>query len=85
EMYIVRYADDFKILCKNRNHAKRIFTATNNWLKERLGLEISEEKSKITDIRYSNSEFLGFKLKAYKKKKKYVIQSSMTDKIGRAH
>ncbi|ENZ9521541.1 group II intron reverse transcriptase/maturase [Clostridioides difficile] len=80
EMYIVRYADDFKILCKNRNHAKRIFQATNSWLKERLGLEISEEKSKITDIRCSNSEFLGFKLKAYKKKKKYVIQSSMTDK-----
>lgn len=80
EMYIVRYADDFKILCKNRNQAKRIFIATNKWLKERLGLEISEEKSKITDIRHSNSEFLGFKLKAYKKKNKYVIQSSMTDK-----
>ncbi|MFQ5171284.1 group II intron reverse transcriptase/maturase [Clostridioides difficile] len=80
EMYIVRYADDFKILCKNNYHAKRIFVATKQWLKERLGLEISEEKSKITDIRHSNSEFLGFKLKAYKKNGKYVVQTSMTDK-----
>ena len=44
EVYIVRYADDFKLFCRNHNHAKRIFEATKLWLKERLGLEISLEK-----------------------------------------
>ncbi|HBF6015454.1 TPA: group II intron reverse transcriptase/maturase [Clostridioides difficile] len=80
EMYIVRYADDFKIMCKNVSEANRIFIATQKWLKERLGLEISQEKSKITDVRYSNSEFLGFKIKAYKKRNKYIVYTKMTDK-----
>jgi len=47
EMYIIRYADDFKILCRTNESAKRIFKAVKMWLKERLSLDISEEKSKI--------------------------------------
>ncbi len=39
------------------------------WLKERLGLKISEEKSQITNLRKQYSEFLGFKIKANKKLK----------------
>lgn len=38
ECYLVRYADDFKILCKHHNDAKRLFIATQKWLRERLGL-----------------------------------------------
>lgn len=34
EMYIVRYADDFKIFCRKRNDADKIFTAVKKWLKE---------------------------------------------------
>ena len=45
EMYIVRYADDFKIFCRKRSDADKIFTAVKKWLKERLKLDISEEKS----------------------------------------
>lgn len=39
--YIVRYADDFKIICKRKSDAEKLFIATKEWLKERLGLEIS--------------------------------------------
>lgn len=80
EMYIVRYADDFKIICRTYEHANRIFIAVTQWLKERLGLEISPEKSQITDIRKSNSEFLGFNIRAIRKHSKYVAYTSMTDK-----
>ncbi len=45
ECFIVRYADDFKIFCRHHNEAKKLFIAIKLWLKERLGLEISEEKS----------------------------------------
>ncbi|MCM3738571.1 group II intron reverse transcriptase/maturase [Bacillus cytotoxicus] len=68
EVHIVRYADDFKLFCKNYNHAKRIFEATKKWLKERLGLEISPDKSKIVNLRKNYSEFLGYKYKAFTKK-----------------
>ena len=36
EMHAVRYADDFKIMCKTHDDAVRAFNATKNWLKERL-------------------------------------------------
>jgi group II intron reverse transcriptase/maturase len=62
EVYIVRYADDFKILCRTEQQAQKMFAATKEWLAERLGLEISETKSKIVNLEKSSSEFLGFKL-----------------------
>lgn len=80
EMYMVRYADDFKIFCKNYNDAKKIFIATKLWLKDRLKLDISLEKSKITNLRNNYSEFLGFKMKVIPKQNNYVVKSSMSNK-----
>ena len=80
EFYFVRYADDFKILCKDYKTAHKIFTATRDWLKERLGLEISPEKSKITNVRKGKTEFLGFTLFVYKKRNKFVTRSNISEK-----
>lgn len=80
EFFFVRYADDFKIFCKDYTTAQKIFVATKNWLKERLNLDISQEKSKITNLRKNYSEYLGIKLKVEKKKNKYVCQSRICDK-----
>ena len=44
EIYIVRYADDFKIFCRDYHTAKKTYTAVVKWLKERLSLDISEGK-----------------------------------------
>ena len=41
EMHAVRYADDFKIFCASHEDAVRAYKATELWLKDRLGLEIS--------------------------------------------
>ena len=80
KIHIVRYADDFKIMCKTHDEAIRAFNATKNWLKERLNLDISEEKSKIVNLRKQYSEFLGFKIKLIKRKNKYIICSHISDK-----
>lgn len=80
EMYIVRYADDFKILTKDAKSAQKIFIAVSKWLKERLGLDINKEKSKVINLRKNYSNFLGFKIKAVKKRKSYVINSRISDK-----
>lgn len=80
ECYIVRYADDFKIFCRTYEDAQKMYIAVKQWLKERLKLEISPEKSKVLNLRKNYSEFLGFKLKAIKKKNKYVCKSHMIDK-----
>lgn len=86
ECYIVRYADDFKIFCRKRADAVNMFEATKLWLKDRLGLEISPEKSKIVNLKRHYSDFLGFKLKVRKKgkskdgKPKYVAEAHIQDK-----
>ena len=86
ECYVVRYADDFKIFCKKRSDAIKLFEATKQWLLDRLGLEISPEKSKIVNLKRHYSEFLGFKLKVRTKGKKpdgqprYVVEAHIKDK-----
>jgi len=80
ECYIIRYADDLKIMCRTRSEAERMFMAVKLWLKERLDLEISPEKSKITNLRKRPSEFLGFSIKAVVKGPKRVAYSKIKPK-----
>ena len=44
EVTCVRYADDFKIFTSSHQSAMKLFYAIENWLKDRLGLNISPEK-----------------------------------------
>ena len=83
EVHAVRYADDFKIFCTSHADAVKAYKATELWLKDRLGLDISSEKSKVVNLKRQYSEFLGFKLKVRKKGKKYVVRSHMSDKAYR--
>lgn len=81
--FIVRYADDFKIMCRTYSDAHRFYHATKEFLKIRLGLEISPEKSKIVNLKRNSSDFLGFKIKVIKKgstKSGYVAKTDMSDK-----
>lgn len=82
EMWIVRYADDFCIFCRNAEDARKTKIAIEKWLKERLKLEISQEKTRIVNVRKKSIEFLGFKIKVHKKRKnsKYVVNSHISPK-----
>lgn len=80
EMYIVRYADDFRIFCRCRQDAERIKAAVAQWLQQRLKLEVSDEKTRIVNVKKKYSEFLGFKIRVHKKKNRYVVMSHMCDK-----
>lgn len=81
--FIVRYADDFKIMCKSYQEAQRYYYATVNFLNKRLKLEINPEKSKVVNLRKNSSDFLGFKVKAIPKGKTkygYVAKTDMNKK-----
>jgi RNA-directed DNA polymerase len=83
ECFIVRYADDFKIMCRTRSQAIRMNYAVRDFLKNRIHLETSEEKSKIINLKKNSSEFLGFSIKAVRKGKTrfgYVARSDMSKK-----
>ena len=60
--------------------SQKIYNAVRLWLKERLHLEISPDKSKVANLRKRYTEFLGFKLKATFKGNKHVCKSHISDK-----
>ena len=80
EMRIVRYADDFKIFCRTKEDAEKTYYAVKDWLWKRQKLEVSDEKSKVTNLRKRDSEFLGFRIKLRRKSNSWVITSNVCDK-----
>jgi hypothetical protein len=83
EMYLVRYADDFKIFCRKRSDVNKAYLATKKWLAERLKLTVNDEKSKVVNLKKSYTDFLGFKLKAVPSGGKHKVKSHMSDKAYR--
>lgn len=67
EGWIIRYADDFVILTRNWRMAWRWFHAVKEYLKVRLRLDISPEKSKVVNLRKGTLQFLGIAIKAVPK------------------
>ena len=63
-----------------------MFAATTKWLKDRLGLDISPDKSKIVNLKKEYSEFLGFRMKLHengkdtKGNKRFTVKSHISDK-----
>lgn len=80
EMYIIRYADDFRIFCRNYEDAMRTKEAITQWIETRLKLEVSQEKTRIVNVRQRYMEFLGFKIKLYDKGNGWKVKSHVSDK-----
>jgi RNA-directed DNA polymerase len=61
---LVRYADDFVVLCHTREEAEQARDKLKAWLAER-GLTFAEEKTRITNLE-EGFDFLGFNVRRYK-------------------
>ncbi len=60
----VRYADDFVVLCQSEAEAKEALASIEPLLRDRLGLTLSPEKTKIT--RFPDGfAFLGFEISSW--------------------
>lgn len=66
QKYNFRYADDWIILTTKRYEAERMKKRLTKYFRHRLKLELSDEKTKITDMRKDGAEFLGFVIRAEK-------------------
>ena len=64
---MIRYADDFVVACESKQKAIEIKADITQFLSDKIGLELSNEKTKITHI-YDGFDFLGFTLRKYKRK-----------------
>ncbi len=61
---MIRYADDFVIVCKSEQEAEFIKEKVASFLKNSIGLELSDKKTKITHIA-DGFDFLGFNIRKY--------------------
>lgn len=71
--YLVRYADDWVILCEQKETALRILAKVEKYFRHVLKLELSSEKTLITNIRETPAKFLGFDIIAEKARLKNKI------------
>lgn len=77
QKYYIRYMDDIRILCRSREEAKEILSATDELVINKLGLRLSENKTRIfTFHRYDT--FCGYQVHPH-----YLAPKPST--IKRAH
>lgn len=75
-----RYVDDFYIVSADRDWLKSLQRPIARFLRDELGLSVSDEKTQVLDVRYG-VEFLGAYLKP---RRRYVSNQTlrrMTDKL----
>ena len=67
--YNFRFADDWVILTSTEREAQRLKKELTKYFRHRLALELSQEKTYVTDLRTEGIHFLGFVVKAERKRK----------------
>ena len=58
-MALVRYADDFVILCRSRAEAEQALAQVQGWVDDN-GLTLHPSKTKIVNARTEGFDFLGY-------------------------
>ena len=85
---MVRYADDFVILCRSREEADRALAQVKLWVEEN-GLTLHPTKTKIVDARTDGFDFLGCtfrgNLRLPRKKSLDKLKDAIRAKTGRTN
>ncbi len=67
--YNFRFADDWVILTSTQHEALRLKRELTKYFRYKMKLELSQEKTHVTDLREEGIHFLGFVVKAERKRK----------------
>jgi RNA-directed DNA polymerase len=85
---LVRYADDFVILCRSREEADQALAKVKAWVEDN-GLTLHPTKTKIVDARTDGFDFLGYtfrgNLRLPRKKSLVKLKDTIRAKTGRSH
>jgi group II intron reverse transcriptase/maturase len=57
---VVRYADDFVVMCANEEEARQAYEAVKNIIEVKLQLQLHPEKTRIVQHREGSFDFVGF-------------------------
>jgi RNA-directed DNA polymerase len=85
---MIRYADDFVIMCRSRAEAERALAKVQQWVEEN-GLTLHPTKTKIVDARTDGFDFLGYtfrgELRLPRKKSLDKLKDSIRAKTKRTN
>jgi RNA-directed DNA polymerase len=70
--FFVRYADDWVLFTNSKENAEKWKYRIKEFLNEKLKLELSDEKTFVTDMKKKPIKFLGFRIKMIPKGKEYI-------------
>jgi RNA-directed DNA polymerase len=88
DIAMVRYADDFVMLCRTREEADRALALVTRWTEEN-GLTLHSTKTKIVDARTEEFSFLGYtfrgQLRLPRPKSLDKLKDSIRAKTRRTH
>ena len=81
---MVRYADDFVVLCQNASQAQQALQEVKAWVEEN-GLELHPDKTHVGDcrIRGQGFEFLGYRFEAGRRWVRKKSEQGLKDKVRR--
>lgn len=75
--YLIRYADDWVILTSSEENALKWKGACEKYLREELKIELSEEKTLVTDLTKNAATFLGYDMfKVKGKNNRYTLRTT---------
>ncbi len=77
---MVRYADDFVILCRTREEAESALVAIRQWV-ETSGLTLHPEKTQIVDSRAKSFSFLGYSFRGQLRFPRAKSQRKLVERI----
>jgi RNA-directed DNA polymerase len=80
---LVRYADDFVILCRTREHAAEALAAVRHWCDE-TGLQLHPEKTRLVDLSERGGfDFLGYHFERTSRWPREKSRQSLEHKLHR--
>lgn len=77
---MVRYADDFVVLCRTREEAEAALAAIQKWVSEQ-GLTLHPTKTRIVDWRQESFDFLGYSFRGRFRFPRAKSHQKFTDRI----
>lgn len=60
--FLIRYADDWVLMTASQKEAERLLKLLRKYFKYKLKVELSDEKTVITNLEENHVDFLGYRL-----------------------
>jgi len=77
---MIRYADDFVILCRTADEAARVLEVVRKWVSDN-GLTLHATKTKVIDARLDGFDFLGYRFQGGKRRPREKSLKKFKDTI----